>query len=838
MGRRYSVQVLCVAALVVFLGGCGGHTPPPVNGTPARVTLNPATSASLQQGGLLPFIATAQSGLGSTVRSTFTYASDNPTVLTVSPEGLACGGKWNSNYSICTPGGIGVANVTATALGATSPPTMVFVHAPIDNIQVSILPQLNSPPPPPACPTQVALPEQCDIPFKENNCTLNANPPYYSCACYSQNQVQQLQARAFSQGADITQSVGPFTWNENATGVVTVTPTVDQTLKFPTYEASATPGTPGQTEIFASAAGVTSQPFAFETCPVQCITMQVGTVPTQTPQTSFIATKGTAETLQATAVDVQGCIVPKPPLTWTSSQPGSIVPGSATTGCPAGTTCSASSPQAGAASITASCTPPTCNVGFPLNPLNLPQPYIPQPVYPVTAISGLATPGTTAGTFGVLATSLNCSGNPNCTVSLYNISSTKNVAGNPIPIPLPVVPNSLVFDRAGDKAYMGSQYAAALVSPGSFNSGSGAFKTLPAPATPRGAVTGMALVSSPNGDIAIFSDTISSPNQVYVVNTSSSTPVTTAYNISGAVAAAFSQDGLKALILACVPGPVACSTTPGNVFGNTLYIYSTLQAPISIPLSFPANNVVFSSSGTFALVTGGSSSAANVIGINTCDDSVSAPSPGNPALSLSGLPAEPIFLKMVPAGNVPAGNVIPSLNPNGLDFFFGIDSSGLDIIATNTALPGSPSNLFTSLCPQTVGLVPTFAPLHVPFGQGTFNPIAFFVSPDSTQAYVVPSDRSGVLVYSFSTGNTSQISLLPDPITGQEALPVSADMTPDGTLIYVATNDGILHQVSTTPPFDESPLISFPAEANSTNGFCVIGSSPVNCSLNLVAVKP
>lgn len=824
MGKLFFGQLLwLVVAFILFLCGCGGSTPPPVNGTPARVTLSPATSASLQQGSLLVFVATAQSGLGSTVRSTFTWASDNPTVLTVSPAGIACGGKWNPNYTICTPGGIGVANVTATALGATSAPTMVFVHAPIDDIQVSILPQLNSPPAHPACPTQVALPEQCNIPFKTNNCSLVGSPPnseYYSCTCYSQNQVQNLQATAFSLGIDITQSVGPFTWSENTSGVVTVTPTVDQTLKIPTYEASATPGTPGQTQIFASAAGVTSQPFSFETCPVQCVTMQVGTIPTEFPQTSFIVNKGTSETLQATAVDVQGCIVPKPPLTWTSSQPGSLLPGSASTGCPAGMTCTASSPQAGAAAITASCTPPSCNVGFPLNPLNLPPPYIPQPVYPVTAISGLVNPSTTAGTFGVLATSLDCAENANCSVSLYNISTTKNVAGNPITVPDP--PNSLIFDRAGDKAYMGSQFAAALITPSSLNSTSSAFKTLPAPATPRGAVTGVALAASPNGNIAIFSDTASTPNQVYVVNTSSATPVTSALSISGAAAAAFSQDGLKAFIIA----------------GNTLYIYSTLQALTSIPLPFPANNIAFSSSGTFALITGGSSSTASAIGINTCDNSISSPSPGNPAISLSGLPAEPIFLKMVPAGNVPSGNVIPSLNPDGLDFFFGVDSTGLDVIATNSALPGSPSNLFTTLCPQTVGLAPSFAPVHIPFGQGSFNPIAFFLSPDSTLAYVVPSDRSAVLVYSFSTGNVSQITLLNDPITGQEVLPVSADMTPDGAFIYVATNDGILHQISTSPPFDEPQLITFPAVPNGTNGFCVIGNSPVNCSLNLVAVKP
>ena len=32
-----------------------------------------------------------------------------------------------------------------------------------------------------------------------------------------------------------------------------------------------------------------------------------------------------------------------------------------------------------------------------------------------------------------------------------------------------------------------------------------------------------------------------------------------------------------------------------------------------------------------------------------------------------------------------------------------------------------------------------FSPVHIDIGQGTFNPINFFLSPDATQAYIVTS---------------------------------------------------------------------------------------------------
>jgi len=808
MGRLRCVQWAwfgITTFFFLFLAACGGSKPPGASPFPAKITLNPATSASMQLGSTLVFTASAQNGSNTNISPTFTYTSSNPGVVDISPAGSACAGSWNAPYyNVCTPAGGGTAQITASALGATSPPTLVFVHPPIDNIQVSLVPPVNSPPP--ACPGQTALPAACNINF-------NANAANY---CVSQNQVQTLQATAYSQGVDITASVGPFTWNQANLNVVTITPIVSSantsSINVPTNQATVVSNTPGQTEVVASASGVASQPYVAATCPVQCIALQLGTNGSQNiGTTSFITNKGTSETITATAVDVQGCIVPKPPLTWTSSSPAAITAGSATTGCSAGTTCTIATPQPGAAAITASCTPPTCNIGFPLNPAGYPTGslYIPQPVYPVTAISGLVTGATTPAS--VLASSQDCYSNSQCAVALYDIATNTNVAGSPTSLPTP--PNSVMFDPAGDKAYAGSQYGALLITSANIGSSSTSpFTALPASGTPLGLVTGKVIAVSPNGALAVFSDTVSTPNQVYVVNASSTSATTTALNINSATTAAFSPDNSKAFIL--------------GDGGNTLYVYSTLQALQAYPLTAPADAIAFSSSGAFVFIAGGSSTS-NIDVLNTCDNSPAS-------LSITGLPATPTFLKMVPPGSAPMGNAsVPALQTDGLDVFIGLDSTGIDIIATTTKTQLTTTPL-TPLCPlqeialaEPVGQTTPFNPIHINLQKGTFLPLSFFLSPDGTRVYIVTSDQ-GVLVYNFSTQSTSGI-----PLNGNAA-PVAGDMTVDGTLLYVAGTDGVLHELNTATALDVME-IPFPQLPNSSNNFCY---SSYSCSLNLVAIKP
>jgi hypothetical protein len=243
------------------------------------------------------------------------------------------------------------------------------------------------------------------------------------------------------------------------------------------------------------------------------------------------------------------------------------------------------------------------------------------------------------------------------------------------------------------------------------------------------------------------------------------------------------------------------------------------------------------STGAFAFIAGGDS-ASNVTIRNTCDNSLAN-------LTITGLPATPTFLKMVPPGNVPLGSaLIPALQQNviqpnafALDLFYGVDSTGIDVIATAATTPVNPQP--TTLCAQqtialaqyidpTTNLPTNFNPLHINLQKGTFHPIGFFISPDSTQVYIVTSDL-GVLIYSFASQAVTAIPLLGG------AAPVTADITADGTFIYVAGTDGMLHVINTLLALDETPSIFFSQLPNSSNNFCFLNYS---CALNLVAVKP
>ena len=83
------------------------------------------------------------------------------------------------------------------------------------------------------------------------------------------------------------------------------------------------------------------------------------------------------------------------------------------------------------------------------------------------------------------------------------------------------------------------------------------------------------------------------------------------------------------------------------------------------------------------------------------------------------------------------------------------------------------------------------------------------------------------MVYGFNTNSVSGISL------ANNASPVSADMTVDGTLLYVAGSDGMLHEVSTTSAADLLQ-ISFTIPPRFSTPFCTSGP----CKLDVVAVKP
>ena len=369
MGRFRSCGVWLAFAVFSLLNltGCGSSKPgPPL--FPGKINLNPGTATSLTLGGVLGFTSSAQTPSGTTLNVAITYTSSDTSILNLSPNGVACAGHWDNAFTTCIPGATGPVTVTASALGANSVPTYVFVHPPIDNITVTgVVP--------------------------------NGEPVQEPCL--SQSQSMTVEAHAFSQGSDITASVGPFTWTANNSAVVnlvplpntTFIPGTNVTFNFATNQATATAAVPGMTYIFATASGVSSTSFRqpqitnntgtvaplldfFSTCPIQNIALELGAA--GSTRTTFAAPKGSTsgQTVIATLMDIMGnsslpntdngIVLSKVPLTWTSSQPQVI---NTAAGCTQ--SCALSLVSPGTATVTASCSPPTCNLGYPTVPASL-----------------------------------------------------------------------------------------------------------------------------------------------------------------------------------------------------------------------------------------------------------------------------------------------------------------------------------------------------------------------------------------------------------------------------------------------------------------------------------
>lgn len=857
MGRFPSLGLRLAAAVLFFLlflpiSGCGGgsHPGPPLFA--GKITLTPSSTASLIVGGTLAFTASVQTASGTNLATTITFTSSDTSILNLAPNGVACAGHWDAAFTTCSPGATGPVTVTATALGGSSIPTYVFVHPPIDNIAVFGVVQNG-------------------VPVQE--------------PCLSQSQSMTVEAHAYSNGLDITTSVGPFTWSANNSSVVTLTPLINSTFNFPTNQAAATANAPGISYIYASANGASSTSFQqplltnsqgtpspvldfFATCPIQNIALELGAA--GSTQTSFSVSKGSTsgtQTVVATVTDIMGynslprtdggLVLSKVPLTWTTSQPGSISIPSA--GCTQ--SCALSLANPGSATITASCSPPTCNVGFPTTPnafltdglldstkvdactnyfqalypqFTSCQELIPVPVYaspqfinppnsPVTlsnaaAISGVVTGPTSPAT--VFASSTACANEiPSaCNTFAYNVTTVSS-AGNATQ--LPVSPNSFVSDPTGNRVWMGSNFGAQIVTPANFGGSSSPFASL-------GTVTGTALASSLSGTSAAFSDTNHTPNQVYMVN-ALSPGIPTVLTIPSATMAAFTPDGLKTYIIG--------ASATSNVL-NSLYIYSPLQA-LQGPFALAGlpKAIAFSPNGAFTYIAEASlnGSGARLEVFANCN---------NQKLTASlALPADPVLMKVLPAlprGSLDSsGHPIPPavVPPPGVQppedvHILILDSTGFDIATSVVSPPASPG----TLCPQ--GL--TFTDYQglpdlqrIELGQGTLKPLNFFSSTDDTLVYVVNSTSSSIIVYSLING--SVVGGIP---LQNNATPITADMSPDGGTIVIAGSDGLLHEVSTAVGGSDGLPISFPNAPNGLNPFCSLDPNGIPCKLNVAQAKP
>jgi hypothetical protein len=439
---------------------------------------------------------------------------------------------------------------------------------------------------------------------------------------------------------------------------------------------------PGTTQIFASVSKVASVPATFVTCAVKKIDLHIS----GGADTSFSLSTGGTQQLAAAVTDTAGNSI-SPSLLWIGLQPASATVNNSGL---------VTAVAAGAAGVIAACSPP-CNAGLTT-------------IYSNVALASVS---------GSSATTVYATGTG--TTSLIPIDTSTNAAGTAIT--LPGTPNSFLFDRQGLNGYLGSSSGLMVLDTGSnaVTSNTGA--------------PGKVLAVSPDGTRVV----VAGSSAVYMVTSGA----VQALSITGATAADFSPDNLKAFIVA----------------GSNLYVFQAGSALLTLPLSAAAPDVSLLASGTFAYLAGGAASAATARA--TCDASLAD------TVATAG---SPTFIKPLPDGS---GMVAA-------------DSPGLDVITATTDRSGCPPSLSHTVSFQD-------------FGQGAFVAKQLLVLPSGTKAYLL-SDLARLLVYDVTGKTVSTI-----PLAGG-ATPLSGGSTLDSATLYVGGSDNNMHRIDVASGTDAQQI--------------------------------
>ena len=877
------ISLLGILLAGLLLASCGSGSPTNVvsNQVPATICITNAFSctagqsgsnASVEVGKTQQFIAQAFNSNGTALTETFTFQSSDPSALTIANNGQACAGTWDSLTAptVCTPGTIGVAKVTAEANGVTSPTMNVYVHPHVTNIAISKVP--GQPPTlSPLCLTKAAP-------------LLGPGP---------ESVLYQASAFGGAGGTnDITSTLGPFTWQSVAlpgqtAGVSTAVALAPGPLNSPQCLQGingqcfnlevATAGNPGAAAIVASAGGVNSPAVPFTTCPVQSIQV---TPANNSPSTTFAVATGTTTVLNATVKDTLNLTITGVPLTWSASTPTSVsVAG--TSSNVFGSVGTVSSPAVGGGSVTASCTPPTCNGGMvPSNPIYSPQ-----------AFGFTVTPSTTAppSPTAYVTTSACTTTSQGCTARIIPLTETGSAAqftaGNAVN--LPSAPNSVKFDSQGSNAYLGVDSASFGTQGLMVFTGSSVSQAIGA----AGKVLAISPVpTSSSAATVILSDTVDSPSRVLVClncgNPASRTVIP--FLLPNAISAAFSPDGLKAYI-------VSASSCPGTSSVACLLIYSTVDGPQFLQLSTPPTDVAFIGQGAFGYL-GGSASASFLA---TCDRPAAFPagqSFGFPSSLLRPLPdgqslaalTPPNIQTMTatvsgsgcvtPRGSLAVTNTVAAPINLGVGNFtpkqFLVSSDGsaayilgqvqqavnfpvtaatciLNSTGTGCATPNiTYTYTWTSGAAIALGANITLAGMP-PGDNGTFPVVGVSgPAPNGSGGFsgtftvanasgVPASGLSGtvsssetlnfdfVLVYHMQSQIASEISLV------GSATPLSASLSPSGNLLFVGADDNQVHVINTATQVDtEQVPLTFPQNSS----LCVGPGSPPTALESLLTI--
>jgi hypothetical protein len=774
---RLLLTLAITMTLVVATTGClGKGNNNAGNGGVQSVTLSPGNMFSLDVGGVQSFSATARNAAGGTViglNIQFIVASGSPNAsapLSITASGAACAGTWDLTGTQCTPGTPGIALVTAVTEGVFSPQTTVYVHQHIDSIQIT---QAESQPPP--------------------------------HDCFSQGDIWQFQGIAYSKGVDISNSVGPLGWGSSNSAVAV--PNSNLPL-LQLNQVQITAKDPGVTQLFASVAGTTSNPFPYTTCLVSYVRLQIQ----GSDGNTFTTNNGGAVALKATAVDTLGVQVQNPPLTWSTSNPEVVsftTPTNST-----GTNSASARANLGGAAVTVSCTPPTCNIGvIPSLPVYASSGTLLNGQTGFNAISVDVTSTAKPPTYTAWAATTGCADQPGCSSALFSITPN-NTNTSPIGniLSVPRTPNSMMFNfQSAARVYLGSDQGLMFAD---VSGASPTVSTVSNSITPCNvALCGKILTISNDGKLVVVSDTITVPSQVYIYNSTATAAAPIDLIIPGesAVSAAFSPDQLKLFII----------TDTGK-----MYVYSTVDALTSVPIATTATDVKFAADGSFAYVAGTPAPGKSVSGYAIC----------NPQVDLGNVNTPGIPLQLFPS---PDAQHVLALDPPNIDIFSTADTQA-DI---------SDGQLSCNNPTVSLGGLSSFN-----LGQGQFVPIYTRLVGNGSQVIVVAQNVPAVLFFDVTNGTTSSVPL--SRYGFGPAFPLSASASTDGSQIYVAACDqypnndpmqpcaaGSVHVVAVgnvnigQGDFLQVPYVNI--NDNNDNNMCngQGGSAPL-CLPNLVAIKP
>ena len=262
------------------------------------------------------------------------------------------------------------------------------------------------------------------------------------------------------------------------------------------------------------------------------------------------------------------------------------------------------------------------------------------------------------------------------------------------------------------------------------------------------------------------------PNSNYLVATNAASNTIQYFNLTNGTLP-FSYAG-KATAAAYTPD----SNTVATFSGNTLYTGSSTAEPTITSLPFTPAGLDMSPQGGLIYVT-----AQGLVDMySTCDV-------GQVQMLTAN---DPTLIKALPNGT---GAIAA-------------DSPSIDVI--------------TTLIPVSLGcpIVPQSTIVNYDLGAGTFNAQQLIVSPDSSHAWIV-SDLPDLLSFYVSTNSPTVI-----PYAGG-ATAYNGAVTPDGTQVYVGTNDGTVHRIAVASNSDVQQI--------------AVGLKDVNGNAtnpNLVAVIP